>query len=170
MKTTSNDTGRKDSRKEFALMLHRNESIIYRLCFALGDHSVENAQDLFQDICLHLWEGWDKYKGQCKESTWVYKIATNTLKMSHRQRRKHIEVVPVDKCLFERMADRTKDSRIEGLYEIIDGLDPGEKRLVYLYLDGIPMKEISVIVGKSESAVKQKLHRTIHKIRDRYEN
>ena len=72
--------------------------------------------------------------------------------------------------LFRSMADRTKDSRIEGLYEIIDGLDPGEKRLVYLYLDGIPMKEISVIVGKSESAVKQKLHRTIHKIRDRYEN
>ena len=168
MDTTTNDNEKRNSRKEFAMMLQRNEGIIFRLCFALGDHSIENARDLFQDICLHLWNGWDKYKGQCKESTWVYKVAINTLKMKHRRHRTHIEYVSIDKTMLNMLADNTKDSHIEDIYEIIDSLDSGEQQLVYLYLDGNTMKEIASIVGKSENAVKQKIYRIFKKIRNRY--
>ena len=37
----------------------------------------EEVRDLFQEIALNLCESWPQFRGQCSESTWVYRVATN---------------------------------------------------------------------------------------------
>ena len=42
------DTELLNSQDEFVMMLQRNESLINRLCYALGDHSAYCTDELFQ--------------------------------------------------------------------------------------------------------------------------
>ena len=58
-----------NSQDEFVMMLQRNESLINRLCYALGDHSAYCTDELFQEVCIRLWRGWNGYKGIGLETT-----------------------------------------------------------------------------------------------------
>ena len=57
---------------------HRDR--IHRLVRAyLSD--AEARKDLFQNIAFNLWRSLKNYRGECRTSTWVYRIAFNTALM-----------------------------------------------------------------------------------------
>ncbi|MBW8863857.1 MAG: RNA polymerase sigma factor, partial [Verrucomicrobia bacterium] len=37
-----------------------------------------DQQDLLQEICLQLWSSLPSFRGEAKESTWIYRVAFNT--------------------------------------------------------------------------------------------
>ena len=38
----------------------------------------EDAQDLLQEILLQLWSSLPAFRGEAKESTWIYRVSFNT--------------------------------------------------------------------------------------------
>lgn len=164
------DTEFLNSQDEFVMMLQRNESLINRLCYALGDHSAYCTDELFQEVCIRLWRGWNDYKGIGLETTWIYKVTLNTIRMELRRKRSRVKLVCVDSNYLESIADEARNPAVADLYGIIDRLPWDERQLVYLYLDRLTANEIANITGKTETAVRQKIHRLMTKIKRKYEN
>lgn len=163
------DTKLRDSQSEFMMMLQRNESLIVRLCYALGDHSAYCTNELFQEVCIRLWRGWPGYKGLGFEKTWVYKVTLNTIRMELRRKRSRVKLVCVDSKYLDFIAEEAANPVVADLYSIIDRLPWDEQRLAYLYFDRLTAREIANITGKTETAVRQKIHRLMLKIKRDYE-
>ncbi len=37
-----------------------------------------DQDDLFQDICLQIWQSIPAFRGEARETTWIYRVAFNT--------------------------------------------------------------------------------------------
>ena len=46
----------KQLQKDFVAMLSRSESMLYRVCMMYTDRSVEQVNDLYQEIVCCLWK------------------------------------------------------------------------------------------------------------------
>ncbi|MBO8168549.1 MAG: sigma-70 family RNA polymerase sigma factor [Thermoanaerobacteraceae bacterium] len=63
-------------REAFAEIVRRYQKQIYSLTFRLTNDFNE-AQDLAQEVFLHLYQVLDKFDGRYKFFSWMYKVATN---------------------------------------------------------------------------------------------
>ncbi|UOV00110.1 sigma-70 family RNA polymerase sigma factor [Chryseobacterium daecheongense] len=63
--------------KEFAQLIKDNQGLIIKVS-RLYTNSLEDEEDLFQEIVLQLWRSYDSFKGNSKISTWMYRVALNT--------------------------------------------------------------------------------------------
>lgn len=163
-KTHDSDT----MNEKFMQMLSRNESVIFTLCLAFGSRSAADIRDLFQDVCINLWQGMQQYEDFGKEKAWVYSVTFNTIKSSQRRKKQTELFIPVDNTRLDALEEEARDGRIAELYNIIDTLGTNEKKIFYLYLDNVSMHDIATIVGRSDKSVKQKIYRLKKKIRKTY--
>ena len=162
-------TGRKE--KEFYEMLDSCQGVILGICFLFSDRGTAEADDLYQEILLSLWEGFHTFRHESDMKTWVYKVALNTARM-HRRNQMHerkMVVGSISEKLCDSLAEEQGDEQIAILYSLIDRLDEEEKQIVYLYIDRMKVKQIASVVGKSEGAVKQIIRRIKIKLRMLYE-
>ena len=59
--------------------MERWETNLMRMCFAyLGDAAL--AEDAVQDTFLKAWKGYDRFRRESEEKTWLMRIAINTCK------------------------------------------------------------------------------------------
>ncbi len=63
--------------KEFVLIVKQYETLIFNIC-RIYCNDIEKVKDIYQEIILNLWKGYQTYKPECKMITWVYRIALNT--------------------------------------------------------------------------------------------
>lgn len=64
------------SEKALAALIARHQRYVYNLAFRmLGD--VHEAQDLTQEAFLRMWRGLDRFRGDAKFTTWLYRIVVN---------------------------------------------------------------------------------------------
>lgn len=63
-------------REAFARLMRRYERQIYNLAYRMVGGEQE-AEDLTQDIFIAAFRGLRRFRGQCKFSTWLYRIALN---------------------------------------------------------------------------------------------
>src|SRR6185436_18774347 len=40
--------------------------------------ATQDQDDLFQDVCLQLWQSIPAFRGEARETTWIYRVAFNT--------------------------------------------------------------------------------------------
>ena len=67
----------KELEERFVGLIDRYKQVIYKvsLVYAYDD---EVLNDLYQEVLLNLWTAFPLYWNECKESTWVYRVALNT--------------------------------------------------------------------------------------------
>ncbi len=122
--------------------------------------------DLEQDIQVALWQSLASFDGRCALSTWVWRVAHNRA-ISHiiarrrhsRQRWANIEDIDIagnDPTPFD---SATSDQAMTLILSIIDLLDPPDRQILLLYLEGVAAAEIGEITGVSPDAVTTKIHR-----------
>src|SRR5271157_5007236 len=72
---------------------------VVRVCAA----TAEDQDDLFQEILLQLWSSIPAFRGDAKETTWIYRVAFNTAlawrRGEQRRRVKHETFVKLDVAL-----------------------------------------------------------------------
>lgn len=61
----------------FSLLVSEFQPLVFRLAFRLMCHEDE-AKDMVQETFVKVWLSLDKYNGECRFSTWLYKITCNT--------------------------------------------------------------------------------------------
>jgi len=146
--------------KEFSQLIKSNQGLIIKVS-RLYTNSLEDEQDLFQEIVLQLWRSYDSFKGNSKISTWMYRVALNTAITLFRKRTKSPLTSELDEVHFEyeQEQDDEKQAQISLLYKVIKLLPNVERAIVMMYLDDISYKEIAETLGITEVNARVKMNR-----------
>jgi RNA polymerase sigma-70 factor (ECF subfamily) len=90
--------------------------------------------------------------------TWIWRISFNTC-ISLGRKKKRAERVPLSMAI-DLFNDSNEETRqIKQLYERIHRLQPFDRAIVLLWLEGLPYDEIGAIVGISTKNVSVRLYR-----------
>lgn len=149
--------------KEFLEQIKDNEGIIHKVIGLYVDHT-EDRRDLYQEILLQSWRSYKNFKGKSKFSTWLYKVALNTV-LSFKRKVDNKEKLDIDSI------DHGTSQPIENhevLYFLIKQLDEVDRMLMTLHLDGYSNPEIAEITGMKNNHVGVKIHRLKSKIVDQF--
>ena len=147
-------------------MLDRCEGILFKICRSYVGRSRDRINDLHQEIVYNLWRGYRHFRDESKETTWVWRVATNTAVDHYRRRRQELPRVELHAGLYDTLVDEPPDGLLERLYELIDMLDPQERKLADLYLGEVPIKEMAVILQCSENVVNNRIYRLKQRLKE----
>ncbi len=139
---------------------------IYRFIFYRVHHK-ETAEDLTSQTFMKALQGIKSFKGG-SFSSWLYRIARNTLIDHYRTGKKDIGIEQVPEMAGEEDPPRIAGARIglERVRKYIDNL-PGDQRDIVMMRvwDELSYKEIAEVMGKKEGACKVAFSRAIGRIR-----
>ena len=144
--------------KKFAQMVGEHKSTIYTVCYMFSQDADE-VSDLFQEVLINLWKGFEGFEHRSDVKTWIYRVALNTcISMDDRKKRRSASVpLTLDINLFE---DRDEDSRqVDMLHKRISKLQPFDRAIVLLWLEDLSYEEIGQIVGITAKNVSVRLFR-----------
>jgi RNA polymerase sigma-70 factor (ECF subfamily) len=160
-------------RDKFIKLIKDNQNLIFKICFSYcRNHSIR--KDLEQEIFIQLWKSYDKFDGRVKASTWIYRIALNTAISFYRENTRYygkkVDIDPSIISLSSIEYNPETDEKIILLYQFIDKLSAIDKALILLYLDENKYKEISEILGISETNVGTKINRIKKILKEQFGN
>ncbi len=126
----------------------------------------EECQDLAQEILLQAWRSLPKFEGKASAATWFYRVALQTAMNWHRKdkprRSRQQPLLEVQAVATDGIDSAEQDQHrdtVEQLYKAIHQLPKTDTALVLLYLDELSYREMSEVLGISESNVGVKLNR-----------
>jgi RNA polymerase sigma-70 factor, ECF subfamily len=164
-----------DESSQFDKIYRDHVDLIYRYAHRLCGE-VESAKDLVQETFLNAYRGFKDFRGDAQISTWLYTIASRACLRMRRKRKGEPErelsleefvptsegefrlQIPVDGLTPEE-AFQNKELR-QALDQAIEKL-PKKYRVVLVLRDmeGLSAKEVGIVMGLNERAVKSRLHR-----------
>lgn len=158
-------TSQRSKQYEFEAFAREHRRVIGKICYLYAVDS-DDFDDLYQEVLINLWRGFDGFEGRAKASSWVYRVGLNTCISYYRRNRRHAGKVPLSDCAGMVDDDPQRDERLRELYALINRLDTLEKAVVMLWLDEVPYDEIAEITGLTRNNVASKLHRIKLKLRE----
>ncbi len=152
-----------------------NVDLMYRFAHRLCGES-ESAKDLVQETFLNAYRGFKDFRGDAQVSTWLYTIASRACLRMRRKRKGEPEqelslddFVPTSEGEFRLQIPMDGLSPEEALQnkQLRRALDqaiaklPKKYRMVLVLRDmeGLSAKEVGIVMGLNERAVKSRLHR-----------
>jgi len=121
--------------------------------------------DLLQEVHVALWHSFAGFDGRCSLRTWVYRVAHNvaTSQVVRRRRRAPtlVGLDEIDARPDSTDAEQALDDRraLDRMMALIQTLDPIDRQVTLLYLEGIDAASIGEIAGLSAGHVATKIHR-----------
>lgn len=146
--------------KEFSQLIKDNQGLIIKVS-RLYTNTLEDEEDLFQEIVLQLWRSYDSFKGDSKISTWMYRVALNTAITLFRKKTKSPQTDELLDFHFKDYLDDDdeKQQKISLLYKVIKLLPNVERAIVMMYLDDLPYRDIAENLGITEVNARVKMNR-----------
>lgn len=133
-------------------------------------YSHDDANDILQDVFIKAWLNIEKFRGDAKLSTWLYKIAINeSITFINRSKAKlNLSIDDADSFLLNKLEG---DEYFDGdeaqllLQKAIVTL-PEKQRLVFQmkYFNEMKYDEMSDILGTSVGALKASYHHAVKKV------
>jgi RNA polymerase sigma factor (sigma-70 family) len=147
--------------KRFHQLLSANGAALLRLAGSYTN-GASDRDDLFQDIALAIWQALPRFRGECSERTFIFRIAHNRAITRIAKRRPPL--VPDDEAeLPDPNPDperRLSQEETEGrLLSAIHRLPIPYRQVITLVLEGMSYAEIASILGIGESNVGARLTR-----------
>ncbi len=175
------DLAKNGDREAFGKLLCMYEKFVYNTArLKLGN--ADDAFDVSQEIFIKVWKNINKYRGDCKFATWIYKISTNACLDFLRHAKAtateqfpthidgegdEIEVEFADETVLaspERMLE--KRETVNAVREAISRLSPEAREVVELRdIDGFSYEEIAEMTGLEIGTVKSRLNRARAQLR-----
>ncbi|MCB9135581.1 MAG: RNA polymerase sigma factor [Anaerolineales bacterium] len=143
----------------FENWLAQHKGILFKIIRAYA-FTPADQDDLFQEICLNLWQSIPDFRGEAKPSTWMYRVALFSATVWARQEKRNPQTDPLSEVeLTLTVAAHPRDERLDWFYAQIGQLDPLDRSVCLLHLEGFSYKEIATMLGISETHVGVKIHR-----------
>lgn len=121
-------------------------------------NDADEVADLFQEVLVKLWNGYDSFQGKSDIKTWIYRVTLNTcIIIDRKKRRRNRAMLSMDVDYFDSQEQETAQVRI--LHERIARLQPLDRAIILLWLEQISYGEIGEIVGISAKNVSVRLAR-----------
>ncbi len=151
---------------QFKAWLQQHGGIVVKVARAYT-LTVEEGEDLAQEILLQVWRSLPQFAGRASAATWIYRVALNTALGWHRKERRRRQRQQSLLAIEDALAAAVDDSGqvqqrelVERLYAAIRRLPRADAALMLLYLDDLSYREMAEVLGVSESHVGVKLNRT----------
>ena len=149
--------------QQFEELVKQYKRTIYSVCYMFSRDN-EEINDLFQEILVRLWLGFDQFEQRSSVNTWVYRIALNTAINSDKRAKRRPQTVPLSTDIDPYDPQESSLEQVRQLYALINQLDVMDRGLVLLWLEGIGYDEIAAIMGITVANVGIKLHRIKEKL------
>jgi RNA polymerase sigma-70 factor (ECF subfamily) len=161
----------------FAILFHTHKPRVYSLCLRMTNNTAE-AEDVTQEAFLQVFRKLSTFRGDSALSTWLHRIAVNTVLM--RFRKKSFSQLSLDESCTKnadakpvRREYGTRDRRLAGsidriaLIQAIRELPEGYRTVFLLHeVEGYEHKEIAAFLGCSTGNSKSQLHKAKMRIRE----
>src|SRR5882724_12741924 len=159
----------------FATLFEQHKKRVYSLCLLMtGD--IADAEDLTQDAFIQVFRKLGTFRGDSAFSTWLYRVAVNTVLMSLRRRKPKQVSLDEPVCIDHSMVPRDfgrNDPELSGtvdriaLIRAIKELPEGYRRIFILHeVEGYQHHEIAAMLRCSVGNSKSQLHKAKLKIRE----
>jgi RNA polymerase sigma-70 factor (ECF subfamily) len=164
----------------FERLVEKYQGRIYRHIRKMVKDASE-VQDLLQETFLNVYKGLNSFQGDSSFSTWLFKVASNTALMYLRKKRPEVlqyddEIKTVERLEINPASPEfvstpleillSREGRIK-IEEAIDQLPLTYRTVIILRdVEGFSLEEVADIVDSSVPAVKSRLHRGRHFIRE----
>jgi RNA polymerase sigma-70 factor (ECF subfamily) len=159
----------------FADLFHAHKARVYSICLRMTNNTAQ-AEDLTQDAFLQVFRKLSTFKGNSALSTWLYRIAVNTVLMHFRK--KALKQISLDEpsshdATMVKREYGSRDGRLAGavdritLARAIKDLPTGYRTIFLLHeVEGYEHQEIAKILDCSVGNSKSQLHKAKLRIRE----
>ena len=165
---------REGTNKAYAQLLEEYQQKVFATCISFVPNQ-EDAEDIAQEVFVEIFNSIEKFKGESKLSTWIYRIATNKClefirKKNAKKRFGFMQSLmgndlPIDRSSYFTEFNHPgvqleNKEKTEILFAAIHKL-PEAQRVVYTLnkIDDLSYKEVSEITDKSVSSIESLLFR-----------
>ncbi len=146
--------------RAFEALVSRHEVAVFRKCVdMLGDRG--DAEEAAQDVFLAVWGASCRLRGECRFSTWLYRVTTNQC-LNQIRRRRPQPAEPVDQAGALGIPEAAYEGHedVAAVAVAVARLSvEGRSALLLRGVDGLAYAEIAAILGVSVAAVKSRLNR-----------
>ena len=150
----------------FEALYRTTSGRVYALCMRMaGDPAY--ATELMQDVFVKIWEKLSLFRGESAFSTWVHRLAVNTVLEARRREGRRGNYEERGSSLEEGegggLEERGVRPRIEDRLDLeyaIAKLPPGARQVFVLHdVEGYQHNEIAKMTGLAEGTLRAQLHR-----------
>jgi RNA polymerase sigma-70 factor (ECF subfamily) len=162
-----------EQEKAFRVILKAyKEKLYYHVRKIVIDH--DDADDVTQDAFIKIWRNLDKFRGDAKLYTWLYRIATNEA-LTFLQKKKKDKGIPIDDNeMLVATLESSKSDTYMGGEEIEMKLQKAlllltdKQRVVFnlKYFEEMKYEEIAEITETSVGGLKATYHFAVKKIEE----
>jgi RNA polymerase sigma-70 factor (ECF subfamily) len=159
------------SRARFETLLAEYAPALRRTA-RLYERDASAREDLFQDMCLALWQALPRFRGESSERTFVFRVAHNR-GASHAWRRRRRDAAPLDEApepidhAPSPEAAAAAGERRDDLIRAVLDLPLALQQTATLFLEGLTTREIGDVLGITENNVAVRLARARQALRAR---
>jgi RNA polymerase sigma-70 factor (ECF subfamily) len=167
----SNTLERASLEQNFNRLLATHGPALSRLA-ASYTNTLSDRDDLLQEIAIAVWQALRRFRGECSERTFLFRIAHNraiTHLARNRSRPVAEEVEPYDPGPNPETG-LAQEQRVERLRRAIHNLPVVYRQAIILSLEGLAYGEIADVLGISENNVGARLSRARQMLRESMEN
>ncbi|NRS90400.1 RNA polymerase sigma-70 factor (ECF subfamily) [Flavobacterium sp. 7E] len=157
--------------KAFAVLVDRYKDLVFTLALRMLKNR-EEAEEVAQDTFIKVFKSINKFKGDSKFSTWIYRITYNSCLDVLKKYKQEYKLDPIDEYTerqlvtfenaFDALADKEQLQTIETCLQKLPEED-GFLLTLY-YFEEQSIDEIAKIVGLTTNNVKVKLFRSRKKL------
>lgn len=149
-----------EQQRIFKKWLREYKALLFKVVNAYA-FSETDRDDLFQEIAIQVWRSVPNFRKESATSSWIYRVSLNTaIKWTRREQVHYNGKQPLE--IIDHLLHKTgkqPDERLEWLYAEIGKMEKTDRSLCLLMLDGYNYKEMTEILGITESNVGVKIHR-----------
>ncbi len=150
----------------FIRLIQSHQGILNSICNVYFK-TIDERKDARQEIILQLWKSYPTFRGDAKPSTWIYRVALNTVLNLVKKKQKEPDTHDLE-ALNNLIIPPLLDDDIQQLKQLISRLNQADKALVILYLEGYRHEEIGQTLDISVTNVSTRLNRIKEKLRTLY--
>jgi RNA polymerase sigma-70 factor (ECF subfamily) len=148
-----------EQEERFTKLVREYKNTVYTVCMMFAE-SPDETDDLVQEALINLWRGFKTADDVCK--SWVWRVTMNScITIDRKKKRKSSTECPLTADMESVMnSDETnRNANVRLLYDRIHQLNPFDRAIVMLWLDGMPYDEIGEIMGITTKNVSVRLIR-----------
>ncbi len=158
-------------REELLKLIEANRGIIFKICNSYCKNE-DDREDLAQEIVYQLLKSYAGFTVEHKFSTWMYRVALNVAISFYRKTRTGSNVIRLGETATD-IEDKTNynaelEQNINRLQQFINELKELDRALMILYLEEKNYKEMSEILGITETNVATKISRIKDKLKQQF--
>jgi RNA polymerase sigma-70 factor (ECF subfamily) len=151
---------------DFDSIVEEHSSFVYNVAYRMMGNP-EDAEDVVQDAFISAFRAFERFRGESRVTTWLYRITTNAALMKLRKTKlaRTLNQTGVEDLEIADWSDTPErgaaNSELKAkLKEGIDQLEPNLRAVVVLRdVEGLTNQESAEILDISVSALKSRLHR-----------